>query len=211
MNLENKKARIARLVLVNAIAQAMCATVKTDEDGEHCFGAVYLVTADGVPLRVGDAYREPGRLRISVDLPDIRGRDGSTSVQTVSNVLSYEEREGREPAPVSEIGVSEDRGAATIARAIQSRLIAGATELHKRACKRRDELEAYAKGEAATIARLCKALNCRANGTAIYAPGCYMTVSGPNSIHFERMYVSPDTALKIHALLMADKKGRAED
>jgi hypothetical protein len=204
MNIERKEDRAKRLALVAAIAQALGGTVKTDPDHEHSFGSVYVVTADGTPLRVSDA-REPGRLRISVDIPDIRGADGFTRVQTTSDVMTYEENNGRAPAPTADIGISEARGAEAIARAITSRLIKGATELYTRGCKRRDEHEAHDKGKAETIAEICAALKCNANGERIFAPGCYMTVSGPNSVHLERVYVTAKTALKIHALIAAEK------
>jgi len=158
-----------------------------------------FTTAAGLPLDVAPAWNDTSKWRASVVMP----RNGDSACRYSARDMYARS----EPTPDTEIGVSAAKGAAKIAADITRRLIPGATDAYKRACERRDADDAYRAGKAATIARLCKALKSESRGDMVYAGACSFQVSGPESIQIDRMYVTPDTALKIHALLKADKGG----
>ncbi|HZO54918.1 MAG TPA: hypothetical protein VFB63_19580 [Bryobacteraceae bacterium] len=156
-------------------------------------------TRDALPLNVATVWNDASKLRISVVMPR---KEDSACRYSVRDMYAR-----NEVTPDTEIGVSAAKGAERIAADIKRRLIPGATDAHRRAVERRNADNAYRAAKAATVARLCKALKCEARGEMVYAGACSFQVSGPESIQIDRLYVTPDTALKIHALLKADKGG----
>lgn len=195
--------------LAAAIARALGGTV-TRKNEPHNWYFADFTTAEGLPLEVcNQDYRTNKKLSVKVVMPV----KGESACRYIARDL-YSADEWQSNDTVSEIGVSADKGAERIAADIRRRLIPSATDMYARACKRRDADKAFRDGKAATVARLRKALKCEergkhasADGDMVYASGCYMQVSSANSVQLERMYVTPETALKIHALLLADKGG----
>ena len=180
------------------LAAALKATVTADDTRET---SADLTLADGVSLHVYlETYGAGAGKFLRVSLTTLHYKDASGNHQhtTAGDVTRYGELQGA----VTEIGASMARGAVTVARAIERRLLPDARRVWAGMVARRDSTLAYEAKTQSTLARIVEAAGREGrdrNGT-VYLEHGTCRVSG-DSVTFDRLSVSVEKALRLIAII----------
>jgi hypothetical protein len=185
------------------IAKALGGTVEFKESIDH--GAT-VVTAQYSLWFAVDTYRK--KLNISFTFPSYQDASGNWQRLSTQDLLTYEERNSG--SVTTSIGCAYNKGAQAIAKDVARRLVPQCVELTQRAQKLIADRAEFERARDATGTQLVKQFGYEQaanNREILYARGeglPRLQVS-PKSVRFEAFYCSEASALKILAILKADK------